>query len=448
MLRINLCLTAIAVLLLPAALSAEGLSLEECLDLAARGNLSILQQQERLEIARADVDVQAAAGWPRLFVSSSARYVSELARLEMPFLPPSYQGTEMGAKDQYDIFAGLTVPIFTGKRTRYQVLSAEERLTRAAEEGRQLQNLVDLRARQLYYALEGNILGQGVLSASLRRVENHLDRSRKLLREGQATAFDTLDASTRWLEIATHLGSMRHKYRETAAKLAALLNVGAVDLIEGSISAGLGEEIGALAEYEVLARERRPELAAGRSLVREAEYKKGIVRSSYFPQVSLAASYHYARPGVNFFSDEWMDYYAVGVELQWELWNRGRRGNESRIQDHLIRVTGMEQEKAWQEIRREVTAAYENLADSAERIALRRRLVEMEEERYQIALERHGQGLATAVELGDTEESLTSAQLELRGSEIEFMVNRAVMDYATGVPPLRGRVIGESGGRR
>ena len=152
MLRINLCLTATAILLSPAALSAEGLSLDECLDLAARGNLSLLQQQERLEIARADVDVQAAAGWPRLFVSSSARYVSELARLEVPFLPSSYQGTEMGAKDQYDIYAGLTVPIFTGKRTRYQVLSAEERLARAAEEGRQIQNLVDLRVRQLYYA--------------------------------------------------------------------------------------------------------------------------------------------------------------------------------------------------------------------------------------------------------------------------------------------------------
>ena len=62
---IKLRLTAMAVLLVPSALSAEGLSLDECLDLAARGNLSLLQQQERLEIARVDVDVQAAAGWPR-----------------------------------------------------------------------------------------------------------------------------------------------------------------------------------------------------------------------------------------------------------------------------------------------------------------------------------------------------------------------------------------------
>ena len=147
---------------------------------------------------------------------------------------------------------------------------------------------------------------------------------------------------------------MRHKYRETAAKLAALLNIEAVDSIEGSIPAGMNEEMSELAEYEALARGRRPELAAGRSLVREAEYKKGIVRSSYFPQVSLAASYHYARPGVNYFSDEWMDYYSIGVELQWEIWNRGCGGNESRMQDHLIRVTGMEQEKAWQEIRREI----------------------------------------------------------------------------------------------
>ena len=436
---IKLRMPAIALLLAPSALSAGALSLNECLDLAARGNLSILQQQERLEIARADVDVQEAAGWPKLFVSSSARYVSELARLEMPFLPPSFQGTEMGAKEQYDIYAGLVVPIFTGMRTRYQVLSAEERLTRAAEEVRLVQNLIDLRVRQLYYALEGNILGQGVLSASLRRVENHLDRSRKLLREGQATAFDTLDASTRRLEIATNLGSMRHKYRETAAKLAALLNIEAVDSIRGSIPAAPPEMLGALAGYEAIARDRRPELAASRSAVREAEYRKKIVRSSYYPQVSLAASYHYARPGVNYFSDEWMDYYTVGVELQWELWNRGRRGNESRIQDHLIRSAGMEQEKAWREIRREIAEAYENLADSIERIVLRRRLVGMEEERYQIALERYGQGLATAVELGDAEESLTSAQLELRAGEIELMVNRAVMDYATGAPARQPR---------
>ncbi len=437
MARKIICLSIITILSCPTALSADRLSLSECLEIASRGNLSLLQQQERLEAARADIDVQSSAGWPRLFLSSSARYVSETARLEMPFLPPAFRGIDVGAKDQYDIYAGLSAPIFTGLRTRYLVLSAEERLRRTAEEGRQLQNAVDLRVHQLYYALEGNLFGQAVLTASMRRIENHLDRSRKLLDQGQATAFDTLDISTRRLEISTQLGRMRHLYRETASKLAALLDMEAVDSIETAAPGELPLDIADLEEYEAIAREHRPELAVSRSLVRESEYRKKILHSSYYPQVSLAASYHHARPGVNFFSGEWMDYYSVGVELQWELWNHGRRRSESRMLDHAIRISDMEQKKTWREIRREMAEAYENLVDSMEQTVLRRRLVEMEMERYRIVSERYGQGMATSVELGDAEESLTAAQLDLKSSEVEFMVNMTVMTYAAGVSARR-----------
>lgn len=418
---------------IPRASAAEMLSLRRCLELASERNLSLKQQEQQLAIAAAAVDVQRAGLWPKLSVGSSVSYISELAHLEFPFAVPGATGIEVGSKDQYDLSAGLSVPIFTGMRTRNLLHSAEESHIQAGYRMEALRNAILLAARRLYYGLQANRLGQEILRASMRRIESHLEQSRQLLGEAQITAFDTLEAANRLLEVETDLTELRHRYRIGTADLAVLLDIPSIDSVEAFPADGPPLEIGPLEEYIRIASEHRPELAAHEHAILEREHRKKAAESSYFPQVHASASYHYARPGVNYFEDEWMDYYAVGVQLQWELWNMGRRGGEVEQAERAIDVSRLERERARKDIEREVTAAYEELGSSNERIALQRRLVLQERERYRIVFSRYGAGLATSFDLRDAEESLTTAELRLAGSQVDLEMRRAELDYAVGL---------------
>jgi outer membrane protein len=431
--RMTTLLIIMIMLPLPRPSAGETLSLRRCLELAAERNLSLRQHDERIAIAAAAEKAQRAAMWPKLSLGSSASYVSELARLEFPFSIPGATGIEVGAKDQYDISAGLSLPLFTGMRTRNLVRSTEE-YHRQAEYAREAsRNAVLLRVHLIYYGLQANLLGQDILGASMRRIGNHLSQTRRLLEQAQVTAFDTLEASNRLLEVETDLTELRHQYRVNAGNLSYLLDVPAVDSVDALRTEVMPQEIDSREEYERIAQENRPELALGDHAILESEYRKRAAGSSYFPQIHASASYHYARPGVNYFENEWMDYYAVGVQLQWELWNMGRRGSEVKQAERAVDISRLERERVWKEIRQEVSTAYEELVSARERILLQRRLVDQERERYRIVFERYAVGLATSFDLSDAEESLTTAELRLAAGYIEFEMKRAELSYAAGV---------------
>lgn len=442
-------IVVIAALLLPPAgataqraVTGDTLSLRECLDLAATRNLSLLRQEERIAAATAAADVTRAAGWPTIAFSSGASYVSELAEFDAgDMIPGAGGGMEVGARDQYDVAASLSVPLFTGFRTRNAVRAAEERLLQAGAETEAIRHGVLLGVHRLYRALQGNLLERETLASSERRIESHLRRSRRLLEQGQATAFDTLETANRLLETKTARARLAHRYRATAAELAALLDLPAVEVVRPAAAEdALLPDLAPPEEHVAAALAARPELVLRDHLIREREHLRRAAASAWWPQVTAGASWHYARPGVNFFADEWMDYYSLQVTLGWEIWNRGRRGNEVRRLDHLERLSRIERESAALDIRAEVVAAWETVAGAREELVLQRRLVEQERDRYRIAFERFGQGLATSTDLRDAEESLTAAELRLRRDRIELLAGRAALARATGR-------IGEEAGR-
>ena len=379
-----------------------------------------------------------------LSLRSSASYVSELARLDLPLGPGSAAGIEFGSRDQYDLSLELSMPIFTGMRTKYIVRSAEEYRLQAIYRRERSRNTILLQVHRLYYGLQANLLGQEVLRASTRRLENHLNQTRNLLEHAQATAFDTLEVANRLLETETALAALRHQYRVNAGNLAHILDIPAVDSIDSLPAEDAPPGIASLEEYERAALAHRPEIAVEDHALLELDYKRKAARAAYFPQVYASARYHYARPGVNFFENEWMDYYSAAVQFQWELWNMGRRGNELKQADRARDVSRLERERVRKEILREVAAAYEDITSATDQILLQGRLVGQERERYRIVLERYREGLATSFDLRDAEESLTSAELRLAGSRVDFEIGRAALNYSAGLIGLKRQPAGEA----
>ncbi len=408
------------------------LTLHQITELVKKNNLSLQQQQKRVEQAMAEITVQKAGYWPTLNLGSSASHVSKVAQIDISFPPLFSKTINAGVKNQYDINLNITQPVFTGFRTQNLVRSAGQQLEQRKSEKEAAQNGIILQVQQIYYTLQANLLQRQVLHNSALRIDDHLRQTLNFYHNAQATAFDTLEAANRLLETQTRLMKLVHQRNILLSQLASVLNFQQIDSVAALDVAHIPIEIRAQNEYQSMAADNRPELFVSRHQEKELVFRKKALQSQYYPQLFAQAAYHYAKPGVNFFKSEWMDYYTVGVQLQWELWNFGKRKNQVRQTEYAQKSVGLEVQKVQQNIRQDVVKAYEGLRSAAEQITLHRRLVSQEEERYRMARQRYGQGLATSVELRDAENSLTSAQFQLQQDYVDFLMNQALMNYAVG----------------
>lgn len=428
----------LALVFLVSSVAAQELSgvltLPAAARLLTRQNLTLQQQQRRIEQAQAAIGEKQADLLPSLSLNGSYNYVSELARFQVPIAFPGIKPIEVqaGVKNQYDLHADIRQPLFTGFRLRSAVKAARAGLMRSRAQQQVLQNQLLLQVHRLYYAMQLNQLQQRALRASAERTAGQLRTVRNLLAQGQATRFDTLRVANQLLALRTSRVQLKHRLEILKARMAALLNVPQIDSVQTFV-AGDGEgPVLPLGEYVKRARQNRPELAALAGQKDQLRFGRRMARSQYFPQVFAGFSYHYARPGVNFFKDEWMNYYAVGVNLRWDLWNWGKTRRQVRQSSLGLRIADLEKQKLLLRIRREVTEAYRNLLNDRDQIRLNKQLVAQERERYRIIRAKYQQGLASTLDVTDAETALTRAELALQQATINRRIHHAQMRYATG----------------
>jgi outer membrane protein TolC len=186
-------------------------------------------------------------------------------------------------------------------------------------------------------------------------------------------------------------------------------------------------------DYLTLAFANRPELQHNISLQRSQFFKIGVEKANFYPQVVSALSYHYARPGVNFFKDEWMDYYSFMVQLQWDFWNWGR--NKRKIQQARLNYeqSQLKNEELTQDIQQQVKEVYQYLQSAKHQINLQEQLVTQEGERFRMTEDRYNQGMTTALDLSTAEHALTEAKLNLQLNYISWFKFKSQLEFACGV---------------
>ena len=192
------------------------------------------------------------------------------------------------------------------------------------------------------------------------------------------------------------------------------------------------EAIPALDSLQHAAMRQRPELRAIQAAQHAARLQIKLARSAYFPTLQAEASYNLGKPGLNQVANEWMDYFAGGVRLQWNLW----RGKQDQHRAEQAEITGnrlaLEERDLRQQIRVDVAQAWENLNYVTEQFDLANQLLLQQRERYRIANIQYGNGLATTQDLTDAETELTQAELLRERIFVQYFLARTDLMLATG----------------
>ncbi len=436
--RIPLHIIVIMFFIMGVHLNAQedsAISLKEAIRICQENNLTLFQQKLRVEEAKLNWSVQKTGYFPRVFLNGGFNYVSEIAKIELPFAVPSASVNEIeaGVKEQYDLYATVRQPLFTGLRTKNQVKSALEKIKGTKLQKDAIRNSILLQLHQIYFTGQLQLLQKKVLESSLKRVQEHLQAAKNLYAAGQVTRLDTMKISTQVTDVKTSLAKLQHQHQILLSQLARILNLPEISSIVPLKVAEISFTLKPKESYLELAFRNRPEITQFKHQIAALRYQKNVVRSGLFPQIYAQASYHYARPGVNFFKDKWMAYYTFGLSLQWEIWNQNRVRKQVKQMDQQKQIVELEKRKTFESIRHEVLQAYEKLLSAREQIELSKKLFEQEKERYYFVRQRYEQGLASAVDLTDAESGLTVADLKLQQSYIEWLIDKAQMDYATGI---------------
>lgn len=414
---------------------SEKLTLKQAWQYTLQNNLSLKQQQVLIARAAEHLATQKALRGAEVSLKASYAYISELARLELPFSLPGVMLPEIeaGVKNQYDAALNVTQPLFTGFRIRNSIQSAMA-LQEAEEINKEVvRNKVLLSVGQLYYQLQLNLLQQQTVQQAIARADLHLKKAQSFYNSGQSIALDTLEVANRKLALADQLQQLQNTETILFSRLKMLMNY------EGNYAVGLDTTkfqpaaLQPLEYYLAISAENRPELRHLVKLRDAQRYRMGVAKADLFPQLFLSGAYHYARPGVNFFKDEWMTYYTIGVSLQWKLWDWKRTR-------HVIRKAKLDQERLdvqtqqlLQEVNQEVTEAYHQLQSLRQQIEVQRKLVEQERLRYRQVGDRYQQGLATSLDLSDAEKSFFAAQLRFHQSLMRWKENDLKLKYAMGI---------------
>jgi outer membrane protein len=339
---------------------------------------------------------------------------------------------EAGVKERYDFSAGIQQPLFTGFRTGNLVKSAKYQQAAAKSDYQKSLQETGWQIGVLYYQIQLNYRQQAMVRQAIDRAEEQLRATKTRFRAAQVAAFDTLEVANRKLQLQSQLSLLQNNNVLLHSKLAALVNESKTFQVAKEQPVAAME---ALPDFQTIYRQalsNRPETQQLQQLHKAVSHQTKAVQSQFFPQIVGEAAYHYANPGVNFFKKQWMDYYTIGVGLQWQLWQGGKTRHQvqqSKLQERKLQIQSTLLEL---QIRQQVEEVLTQLKNAQTQIDFQKQLVNQERERYRVAETAYRQGQVTILELRNAETALLQAELTLEQYLTEWQLYRLQMDYVSG----------------
>lgn len=419
--------------LLAAAAAAQDqpLSLDGLWQLARQRHLGLAQQDLLRQQALEELAIQEVETRPVVSAQAGYGYTSEVARL--PIELPGIGRPAAGTRNRYEAAVMVEQPLYTGGRLAQQSEAALQ-LVRAQEAGQQAAlEQVLLQVGQLYHQVQLNHTQQQILAEAMERAGLHLRRARALLAAGQATAFDTLEVANRRLQLYTQARELADLEEVLRLRLGRLLDLEAPPQVADQPDQAL-PPLDSLAALQEQALRQRPELRQLAALRQAQSRRQAALEAVRRPQLYANASYRYGRPGVDFFRDDWMGYYTVGLNARWQLWDWGQDQGQVRKARLEGRRLDLQDQQLRAEIRQQVAELWVQLHSAGRQLDLQEQLVAQERERERLVADSYSRSQATSLDLSNAESALTAAQLARQQSRIQWRQLHLQLEFATGNP--------------
>ncbi len=414
---------------------AETYDLERCIGLALETSTNVGISREQLRVARSGIVRSYAQFMPNVSMSawaghsfsgpSAGLFVDAQGR---PIQPSGfdYEAYTFGLQSQMRLFDwGANFNNLTEAKRGAQAAAYELEYTRDVIRAIVIREYYDLvRQRKL---LE-------VQRADLEAKTRNLEQVEAFYKIGSRTKADFLQARVDKGNSELRLLNVQNAEALAAARLKSRLNIPQEAPIVVNVSIDFApSEFDVTTEIDYMFG-HRPDLLASRQRIEAARSGVSVAQKSRLPTLDASFSYNwndrvFPSDGAIFKRDySW----SIGVFFSWDIFDRFV--TRSSIQDakaqHRIAEYNLQQAKIDAVL--DVKQIMLNLDQARQRLDLAAETVAAAEENYRLAQERYRVGAGTILESIEAGASLTSAQASLIDARVDYLINRADLQRATG----------------
>ncbi|MCF7837605.1 MAG: TolC family protein [Candidatus Marinimicrobia bacterium] len=406
------------------------LTLEACIARAQAASVPLANARRDEEIAAARIGEVRAQVLPQLDATAAYRRLEEG--------PLGIGGPDqLGNRDQYGAEVGLGQLLYRGGSVQAALQAAALYRDAAALGTARMQDVIQREVTVAFHTALLAAANRQVAEESVAQMRAFAEQTRLRFEQGAAAEFDWLSAQ---VKLANEVPRAVRAANDAELALEALRqwlyldDEAAFEIVPPPPPPPRQAE---LAPLQVAALAQREDLQAARARLLISDQEIRVSQGDYLPAVSLFANYAGQNPERNDPTvSRWDWQWSAGVQARWSLLDGGLRRAELRRKtieraqelaalDDLERTIRLEVRRIyldWQ-------AALATWRSTADSVDLARRATEIARVRYE-------QGLATTLEVSDSQLALSAAQLLHNTAQTDVEIALADLRLATGQSSL------------
>lgn len=352
--------------------------------------------------------------------------------------------TDFGMKVQDDVFfnARVTVvwPIFTGLKIYSAYDAAKENVNARKAEFDIAQNAILMDVTTKYFMLRLAEELTVLRESTMKNLEGHLERSRKLEEGGQISKAERLRAEVALAEAQNALEDALRDQSLARMALASLLRT------DTSITATTPVEAPELdrsmEDFKMMAREKHPGLRQLRTERKRSHDAVRAARADWFPTVALFGYRELYTKDLTILEPEW----AVGAKAQWDLPILGGAESRAKVSSAkaMERSLASKEEQTLDNINLLVEKRWREMEHAKSRLTSLVKTRELADEALRSQTRAYEAGLATGLDVVDAELSLSRLQVADLKAHYDAVVAWLGLLEAAGEIEAAGTLIGKA----
>ncbi|WP_173380816.1 TolC family protein [uncultured Fibrobacter sp.] len=319
--------------------------------------------------------------------------------------------TDFSMKVQDDLFfnARVTVvwPIFTGLKIYSAYDAAKENVNARKAEFDMAQNTILMDVATKYFTLRLAEELTVMRETTMKNLEGHLERSKKLEEGGQISKAERLRAE---VALAEAQNAYEDALRDQSLARMALASLLKTDTsITATTPVEAPEVVRSMEEFKQLAREKHPGLRQLRTERKRSQDAVRAARADWFPTVALFGYRELYTKDLTILEPEW----AVGAKAQWDLPILGGKESRAKVSSakSMERSLSSKEEQTLDNINLLVEKRWRELEHARGRLTSLAKTRELADEALRSQTRAYEAGLATGLDVVDAELALARLQV-------------------------------------
>ena len=406
------------------------LSLDDAIKMALKQNRSVQIADEKVVAARGKYVESRSGALPKLDFTST---YTRLAPVPGVTLPRAFGGGEikMGYADNYDLKLSLSQSIFSWGKVQNGTRAAGDQVKSSQEDSAKTRQETIASVTKAYY---GVLVTQEFIRVSeeaLARVQEQERMVRKRYEAGTVSKFDLLRTQVQVANTKPQVEKAHDGYEMTLLALKNLIGVPLDSPLELSGSLSYEPMTVDVKSATQTAVDKRPDLKSLAYQKKALEHTLSIAKAGLRPNLSLAATYNYKRPGPSG-EDKWGQSATASAILYTPLFDGFATSGRVAQTASGVRQLEIAQKQAEEGVALEVNSAVLSLKEAQANIESQKENVDLAKESLRIGKVRYDSGLITNLEILDAELAVTQAETNYLQALYDFQAARVNLQKAMG----------------